>query len=182
MENARLYEELHVKLKELQETQAQLLQAGKLATLGTLASGVAHEISNPLFSILGRVELLQRGAQQHLRTPKAVEYVGVIQEMSQRIFELVNALLTFSRRDSSRGAVEVNRLVNDTVGLVERGLAFSSVVINRDFDSNAPFTIGNSAKLKQALMNVILNARDAMPGGGTVTLTTRQDRDSVYIT
>lgn len=182
MENARLYEELHVQLKELQETQAQLLQAGKLATLGTLASGVAHEISNPLFSILGRVELLQRGAQQHLRTPKAVEYVGVIQEMSQRISEVVNALLTFSRRDSSRGAVEVNRLVNDTVGLVERDLALSSVVINRDFDSNAPFTIGNSAKLKQALMNVILNARDAMPGGGTVTLTTRQDRDSIYIT
>ncbi len=182
IENARLYDELNAQLKELQETQAQLLQAGKLATLGTLASGVAHEISNPLFSILGRVELLQRDAKQHLRTPKAVEYVGVIQEMSQRISEVVNALLTFSRRDSSRGPVEVNRLIDDTVGLVERDLALSQVVINRDFDSGAPFTTGNAPKLKQALMNVILNARDAMPSGGTVTLTTRQDRDSVYIT
>jgi signal transduction histidine kinase len=94
IENARLYDELHAQLTELQETQAQLLQAGKLATLGTLASGVAHEISNPLFSILGRVELLQRDAKHHLRTPKAVEYVDVIQEMSQRVSEVVNALLT----------------------------------------------------------------------------------------
>jgi ActR/RegA family two-component response regulator len=91
-------------------------------------------------------------------------------------------LLTFSRRDSSRGPVEVNHLIDDTVGLVERDLALSRVVINRDFDSGAPFTTGNAPKLKQALMNVILNARDAMPNGGTVTLTTRQDRDSVYIT
>jgi signal transduction histidine kinase len=182
IENARLYEELNGQLRELQETQAQLLQAGKLATLGTLASGVAHEISNPLFSILGRVELLQRDSKQHLRTPKAVEYVGVIQDMSQRISEVVNALLTFSRRDSSRGPVEVNGLISDTLGLVERDLALSRVVVNRDFDSTAPFTTGNPAKLKQALMNVILNARDAMPGGGAVTLSTRQDRDSVYIT
>lgn len=182
IENARLYEELNGQLKELQETQAQLLQAGKLATLGTLASGVAHEISNPLFSILGRVELLERDSHQHLRTPKSVEYVGVIREMSQRISEVVNALLTFSRRDSSRGPVEINQLIGDTVGLVERDLALSQVVIKRDFDTNPPFATGNAAKLKQALMNVILNARDAMPGGGVVTLTTRQDRDSVYIT
>jgi type II secretory pathway pseudopilin PulG len=73
IENARLYEELHGQLRELQETEAQLLQAARLATLGTLASGVAYEISNPLFSILGRVELLLDDSRRHLRSEKAPE-------------------------------------------------------------------------------------------------------------
>ena len=181
IENARLYEELHAQIKELKETQAQLVQAGKLATLGTLASGVAHEISNPLFSILGRVELLRRDADLHLRSTRAIEYVDSIHEMSLRISEIVKALLTFSRRDSARGPVDIHRLIDDTLGLVERDLALSRIAVVRRFAPGAPHTVGNPAKLKQALMNIILNAKDAMPGGGTVTLSTHLEHGEVRI-
>ena len=182
IENARLYEEQNGQLREIRETQARLLQAGKLATLGTLASGVAHEICNPLFSIQGRVELLQADAGRHLKTAKAMEYVDVIAEMSQRISTVVNGLLTFSRRDDARGPVDVNQLVEETLGLVERDLAISRVVVRRDLAVELPATFGNAAKLKQALMNVVLNARDAMPGGGALTIATQRDGTRLSIT
>lgn len=181
IENARLYEELRAQIKELKETQVQLVQAGKLATLGTLASGVAHEISNPLFSILGRVELLRRDADRHLASSRAIEYVDSIHEMSVRISDIVKALLTFSRRDSALGPIDIHRLMNDTIGLVERDLALSRISVVRNFAPGAPYTVGNPAKLKQALMNIVLNAKDAMPGGGTITLSTAVDHGEVRI-
>ena len=182
IENARLYEELYAQIKELKETQAQLVQAGRLATLGTLASGVAHEISNPLFSILGRIELLRRDADEHLRSDRAIEYIDSVHEMSIRISDIVKALLTFSRRDSARGTVDVHRLINDTVGLVERDLALSRINVERRFAKGQLHTVGNAAKLKQALMNVVLNAKDAMPSGGTLTIATAIHQGEVTIT
>lgn len=182
IENARLHDELHGQLREIQETQAQLLQAGRLATLGTLASGVAHEISNPLFSILGRVELLRADSRRHLKSEKAVEYVDVIAEMSDRISEIVTALQTFSRRDGARGMIRVNALIDSTVALMERDLELSGITLERKFDTRDPQTEGNQPKLKQALMNVVLNARDAMPRGGKLTLTSTSDAGHIYIT
>ena len=181
IENARLYEEVREQLQELQETQAQLLQAGRLATLGTLASGVAHEISNPLFSIQGRVELLQSDSDRHLKSDKAIEYVSVIAEMSQRITTVVNGLLTFSRRDDARGPVDLNAMVTETIGLIERDMAVSGIEVRHQLAETTPRLEGSGAKLKQALMNIMLNAKDAMPQGGVLTIRTGAEGGSAII-
>jgi signal transduction histidine kinase len=99
MVNARLYEELRLQLQELKETQAQLVQSGKLASVGTLAAGVAHEVNNPIFAISGMTELLLSNPDRHLKSPQAEEYISVIAEMSARITKVVQGMLVYSRND-----------------------------------------------------------------------------------
>jgi two-component system NtrC family sensor kinase len=179
MENARLYEEAHLQLQELKETQAQLIQSGKLASVGTLAAGVAHEVNNPVFAIMGMTELLLSNPESHLKSAQAEEYLSVIAEMSDRIAKVVQGMLVFSRNEQTPTLVSLNQVMEDTLRLMEHKLRVSGITVQKVYCLVLPPVRVVANKLQQALMNLILNASDAMGEDGT--LTTGITDDQVWI-
>jgi signal transduction histidine kinase len=178
LEKARLYaasqeqvERLRHMLSELEAAQVQLIQSEKLASLGLLAGGVAHEINNPLMVILGRAELLQQEVEAESRAGRELE---TIRHETVRIADIVRNLLQFSRegRDRSFGPVDVNRAAEAVVAITRQILSVESVVVECDFAADLPAVCGNSGQLEQVFTNIVINAFHAMPHGGKLTIST----------
>jgi signal transduction histidine kinase len=178
LEKARLYaagqqqvETLRHMLAELEHAQAQLVQSEKLASLGLLAGGVAHEINNPLMVILGRAELL---LQDLAADAPAARDLDTIRRETVRIADIVRNLLQFSREghDGAVGPVDVNRAVEAVVSMTRQILSVDSVVIDTDLGRDLPPVSGNSGQLQQVFTNIVINAFHAMPGGGKLFIRT----------
>jgi signal transduction histidine kinase len=178
LEKAQLYrdsqrqlEKLLSVLDELGRTQAQLVHSEKLASLGVLAGGVAHEINNPLMVILGRTELmlmdqgLDERAQQSLET---------ISHETERIARIVEGLLTFARKSRQERIenIDVNEILRRTLMLSEHQLTIGNVQVKKELAPDLPTIQANSGQLQQVLMNLIINAHHAMPDGGELTVRT----------
>jgi len=182
IENARLYQDLADQLKELKRAQAQLVESAKLASIGTLAAGVAHEINNPLMAISGRIELLLSNPKQHLKSEKAKQYLEVIRDMTERVTQVVRGLLAFSREErGSQAPVDIHRAIDETLTLVGSQLRIAHIQIKRDYQAEKAEVLGNKNKLQQVFMNLILNARDAMQDGGTLTIFTTQSHNRLLV-
>lgn len=160
-------------VQELRQTQAELMQSEKLASVGQLASGMAHEINSPLQVILGRTELL---LSQEKDDEKA-RYLKSILEHTHRIADIVLNLLNFSRQStkSEHRELNIDDVLNETLGLLEPQMVTDNVAVVRDFQDDLKPISGNSGQLQQVFTNIILNACQAMrrQGGGTLTLRTR---------
>lgn len=178
-ENARLYEGLRRQMEDLRATQAQLVQSAKLAAIGELAANIAHEINNPMTSILGYATLmLEEGAEAASRT----DYLKTIQSEALRIRETVRALLDFSRqRDFTMERVDITQALKDTLALVRRHAALSNIAVEEKYDPELPLVEVDVPQCKQVFLNLITNALDAMPNGGTLTVATSRDGDFVRI-
>jgi two-component system NtrC family sensor kinase len=159
--------------------QQQLVQSGKLAAIGELAAGVAHEINNPLFAILGLTEFLLKEAAPG---SKAHQRLELIQSTGLEIKEIVRALLDFARENADeRQVVPLADVVRSTVDLVRRTNAHKGVeLVDTYGDEEAPVA-GSPNQLKQILLNLIANARQAMPNGGTVHVDVRRDRGAAVV-
>jgi signal transduction histidine kinase len=167
--NIRLAQQLRAQMHELRATQAHLIQTAKMASVGTLAAGIAHELANPLFAIHGRVELLLANPEKHLASEKAKEYLRTIYAMVQRASTIIRELLTFARADTTLEPLHIPDIIAATLDLVGKEITQRGVVIETQYDSLPPVRgIGNH--LQQVFINLLLNARDAMPQGGTVTI------------
>jgi signal transduction histidine kinase len=178
-ENARLYEGLRRQIEELRQTQAQLVQSAKLAAIGELAANVAHEINNPMTSILGYATLM---LDEGVDAATVMEYLKTIQSEALRIRETVRALLDFSRqRDFTKEHVDISQAVKDTLALVRRHAALSNIAVEEKYDTNLPPVEVDVPQCKQVFLNLITNALDAMPHGGTLTVTTSRDGDFIRI-
>jgi PAS domain S-box-containing protein len=159
-------------LAEERRVQQQLVQSGKLAAIGELAAGVAHEINNPLFAILGLTEFLlkesETGSKAHAR-------LELIQQTGLEIKEIVRALLDFARENAEeRHVVSLEDVVRSTVDLVRRTNAHKGVELVDAYDSTELLVSASSNQLKQIFLNLIANARQAMPEGGTVSIEVRR--------
>jgi signal transduction histidine kinase len=151
----------------------QLVQSGKLTAVGELAAGVAHEINNPLFAILGLTEFLVKEAEPG---SKALERLELIQETGLEIKEIVRALLEFARENpEERHVVALEDVVRTTVDLVRRTNANKGVQIVERYDGSGALVHASPNQLKQVVLNLFANARQAMPGGGTVTVDVHGD-------
>jgi PAS domain S-box-containing protein len=160
--------------------QQQLVQSGKLAAIGELAAGVAHEINNPLFAILGLTEFLLKEAEPG---SKALQRLELIQQTGLEIKEIVRALLDFARENAEeRHIVPLEDVVQATVDLVRRTNAHKGVELVDSYDASGAPVTASPNQLKQIFLNLIANARQAMPNGGTVTVDVRQDGDWVLAT
>jgi two-component system, NtrC family, sensor kinase len=158
-------------LTERRRFDQQLVQSGKLAAVGELAAGVAHEVNNPLFAILGLTEFLQKDAEPG---SKAAERLQMIRESGEEIREIVRALLDFARENpEERQLVPFNHVVRQAVTLMRRTNAHKGVELVATYAEDDRLVLASANQLKQVLLNLISNARQAMPNGGTVWIETR---------
>ncbi|PHR24484.1 MAG: PAS domain-containing sensor histidine kinase [Desulfotalea sp.] len=173
------------------ELQSQFNQAEKMATVGALAAGVAHEINNPLAAISGFAEGLQRRIKKikHLVEPELVEdfseYTDIIIKECYRCRDIVQTLLTFSRPiASSHGPVDVNKCVRDTLFILKHHFKEQrGVTLKTNFGENLPVIMGDESQLKQVIINLLSNAFDATKGGGLISVSTRKSsEDGVELT
>jgi two-component system, NtrC family, sensor kinase len=157
--------------QQLEATQHQLVQAEKIASLGRMAAGVAHEINNPLAGILIYAELLARELEQDNPIRENVE---IIINQTMRCQQIVTRLLDFSRQSLGRKRLfDVNEVLHACVDLVSHQAFFHNIKIEQDLDPGVPQIIGDPGQLQQVFTNLLLNSADAMSGSGKITITSR---------
>jgi PAS domain S-box-containing protein len=154
------------------ELQRQLVQAQKMESVGTLAGGIAHDFNNILTATLGYTQLI-RG---QLGDREAVlSHLQVLESSAHRATELTRRLLSFSRAGvSDHKPVRVNEIVSETVQLLRQTID-RTIEIRTECAAEIPSVLGDQGQIQQVLINLCVNARDAMPRGGVITLSTRAD-------
>ena len=165
--------------RELRETQGFLVQSEKLASLGKMAAGVAHEINNPLTSILLNTHLmLEKLDKRH----DFFENLSLIADETSRCTEIVKGLLEFARQNPpQKVSTDVNELIERTAQLLDNQASFQSTRIVRDIDPSLPPVKLDRNKIQQVFWNLILNAFEAMPKGGQLTVSGRLSPDKKYV-
>ena len=165
--------------KRLQETHLQLVSSEKMASLGKLAAGIAHEINNPLGGILIYSSLIMEDLSEG--DPKRGDLARVVQEAS-RCKDIVKSLLEFARQTEPKmESTDINRAVTDGLFFLENQALFHNIKIIKKLDRFLPFVRGNAGQLKQVLINIIVNAAEAMHGNGTLTITTYPSSDRKWV-
>lgn len=165
--------------KKLEETHLQLVSSEKMASLGKLAAGIAHEINNPLGGILIYSSLLMEDLPPD--DPKRPDLEKIVQEAG-RCKEIVKSLLEFARQtEPKKESVDINRAITGGLFFLENQALFHNIRITKRLDPSLPWVIGNAGQLKQVFLNIIINAAEAMHGSGELTLTTFPSPDHTSI-
>ena len=157
----------------------QLQHSEKMASIGLLAAGVAHEVNTPLAGISSYTQLLL--GEMDEGDPRN-DLLKKIEKQSFRAAKIVNNLLNFARSGTSEfETLDVNKILQDVLSLVDHQLDASRIKVRRELADRLPPVRGNENRLQQVFFNLVLNARDAMPSGGWLTLRTRADEDAVVV-
>ena len=150
------------------ESEKKLITSYKMASLGRLTAGVFHELLNPVNIISSHIQLLLMEAEKGSKTE---EDLNSIQDEIKRIVKISDSLLRFSRKgDVGTDKVDLNDLIERTISIVEPDMKLQNVKFNRKLDDKLSSVIANSDQLRQVFLNLITNARDAMPEGGVITI------------
>jgi signal transduction histidine kinase len=159
--------------------QAQLAHTEKMAAVGTLAAGVAHEVNNPLGGIFTCIEAMR----SHPGDSEVQErYLGLIQDGLERIEQTVANLLDFSRRRRIELApTSINHRLQHVAKLVQYQLRKGGIELHWDLDPEDPYVMADHFRMEQLFLNLVLNALQAMPEGGELTLRTRRRQDTVVV-
>ncbi|MEW6333567.1 MAG: PAS domain S-box protein [Thermodesulfobacteriota bacterium] len=159
--------------RKFQETHLQLISSEKLASLGKLAAGIAHEINNPLGGILIYSSLMLEDLPEN--DAKRQDLARIVQEAG-RCKEIVKSLLEFARQSEPKmEPVDINRAITEGLFFLENQALFHNIRIIKKLSPSIPFALGNAGQLKQVFMNIIVNAAEAMHGAGTLTICSSYD-------
>lgn len=179
------FNEMASELKEressLKAAQDALVQSEKMAAIGTLSAGLAHEVKNPLSAVLGYAQLSKRKLDQ----PEALlKNLDIIEHETKRCNEIISNLMQFSRQEKGEFVhITVNEVVSKSMTIVDHQLSLKNVRIESELADNIPQITGNANQLQQVLMNLMINAQHAIgDDGGTITLATFVRDESVTIT
>jgi hypothetical protein len=166
-------------ITEKVELADQLLQAEKLSSLGLMAAGIAHEVNTPITGISSYTQMLLK------ETPASDARKSILEKIEKQTFRaagIVNGLLNFARINGTEYQdLDVNRLLQESLTLLEHQLTRSGIRISRSLDTSIPMVFGNGGKLQQVFVNLFLNARDAMPGGGELRVHTGMNESMVIV-
>ncbi len=150
--------------------EAQLAQADKLSSIGLLAAGVAHEINTPLAVISSYAQMLSKQLRSDARLGPVLDKIT---QQSFRAAEIANGLLNFSRTSTTEfRSTDLNQVIRDTLSLLEHQFKTAQIEVNLDLADDLPAIHGNPGKLQQVFLNLLLNAKEAMPGGGNLRVAT----------
>jgi two-component system NtrC family sensor kinase len=143
----------------------------KLAALGSLAAGIAHELNNPIGIILSRIEVMLMEVEEQPHTAESVTDLQVLHRHAQRLGRIAQGLLSFGRqRQRDRQPIDLSVVVEATLLLAGKQLSREGTHVRTTLDAGLPRILGDPTALEQVLMNLLFNARDAMPTGGTVEI------------
>ena len=171
--------ELSASLDTLKKTQEQLTRSEKLASIGQLAAGVAHELNNPLGGIMIFTGLLLESLKQ---TDPAADDLRRILHETERCRNIVKGLLDFSRQSNMQAAiVDLNAIINSTLSLVEHQTLFQNIQIIKKLAPNLDKIFADVGQIQQICLNVIMNAAEAMDGHGKLTVQTSMSHDKQFV-
>ncbi len=188
-----LEEKVKEKTKELEKAQDQLIQSEKLTSLGKLSAGIAHEINNPLTSILINSHLISEKLEKDERFKSEPQYIEEIYDSLQenlkliidetsRCSTIVKGLLEFSRQTTpEKRLADINELIEETLILFESQVLVHNVRINKKLDKNLPMVMIDVNKIEQVFTNVILNALEAMQEGGILSISSQISADGKFV-
>jgi len=166
-------------ITERDELERRLVQADKLSSIGLLAAGVAHEVNTPLAVISTYAQMLGKQVSGDEQKSRLLEKIA---KQTFRASEIVNSLLSFSRTSPTAfDELDLNRVIQESLALIEHQMEKAGIRVQLDLEEHIPLIKGNSGKLQQVFLNLFLNARDAMGGGGTLTVSTRHAGEVVGV-
>ncbi len=180
---ARANEELQITLNYLKNTQQQLIQSEKMASLGVLSAGIAHEINNPLNFINGGVTAIESYVREHLpdHLPAIEPLIAAVHEGVKRSSEIVSSLNHYSRHDETAKTVcDIHTIIDNCLNMLSNELK-NRIVVERHYTREACDILGNEGKLHQALLNIIANAAQSIENKGTISIQTRVKDQSLII-
>jgi PAS domain S-box-containing protein len=167
---------------QLQHQREVLYQNEKLTALGTMAAGIAHEMNNPLGIITTRIEVMLLDAEQQRLPPQVLDDLQVLHRASQRVARIAGSLRSFARHTpGDRVPLDLNAIVEESLQLMQKPLAADNVQIVASLDRALGPILGDATTLHQVLMNLLTNAREAMPEGGRVRIETAPSERSGWI-
>jgi PAS domain S-box-containing protein len=160
-------------ITERQAMERAARQADRLAALGRLSAGIAHEVNNPIGIISSRIEIMLLDAEAQPLPGTVMEDLKVLHRHAQRVARIAHGLLSFARASSIHHAtVDLNQVVEETLLLMEKDLGKRGITIHRSLTANLPPVQGDSSALQQVMMNLLTNAGDALGRGGEISLET----------
>jgi signal transduction histidine kinase len=166
-------------IEQLQELSSQLVRTEKLAAMGTLSAGVAHEVNNPLASISSLIQMMQAKTDLDAGTK---EKLALISTQITRITQVTKDMMDFARvRPAAKTAANVNEIIETALRLAKFDKSFQKLRLNKRLTENMPEIFADTDQLQQVFLNLFLNARDAMPNGGELKIETKQFAGEIQI-
>ncbi len=177
-----IFVDLRPRLKmesKLRETQQQLLQSEKLAAMGRLTSQIAHELNNPIYGIMNTLELLKTEIPPDSKRRRILD---MSLSETERLAEMLRNMLSFSKpEEEKRRKINVNELLDNVMLFFEKQMWESNIKIKLNLDQKIPLITASPNQLRQVILNIVTNAKDAMPQGGTLSVETLSKDESVII-
>jgi signal transduction histidine kinase len=173
----RLHAELQRRERQIVLAEAQLDRAAQLAAVGEIAAGVLHEIKNPLQILMMHLDMFDRGHA-------LPDWRELFRQQVKRLSDIVRRLMHFSRMASGAaawGTIDLNRAIRETLAIVAHEFRSDDVVIREELDESLRPLPGDEGAVQQVILGLLVNARDAMPKGGTVLVRTMRDESEVRV-
>jgi len=165
--------------KEIQEIEQALIQSEKLAAMGRLTSQIAHELNNPIYGIMNTLDLLKSEIPPESKRRRILE---LSLSETHRLAEMLRNMLSFSKPEEEvRQPVNINELIEGILLIMDKQMQESTVKVKTYFDEKIPEVMASRNQLRQVMLNMFKNAKEAMPKGGTLTIGTRSEKDKVLI-